>query len=108
MFRRARTADENSDLGCSGCELVVTQNGLTGDAVLALRQGWEQQQLGRLDEAERAYRKVLDVAPGNPDALHFMGLIEAQRGRPEAAASLLAQSLAHNPRNPHGLFNYAT
>ena len=36
--------------------------------------GLQHHQSGRLGEAERAYRHVLSQAPGQPDALHLLGL----------------------------------
>ena len=51
------------------------------------------QQNGQLAEAEALYRKVLDVAPQRPDALHFSGVLAHQQGRDEDAIALLTRSL---------------
>lgn len=59
----------------------------------AIRLGFDHQQAGRLQEAEDVYRRVLASAPGNPDALHLLGLVAWQRGDLEAAAELMARSL---------------
>ncbi|ALJ36802.1 tetratricopeptide repeat protein [Azospirillum brasilense] len=52
---------------------------------------------GRLAEAAQDYRVVLDVEPAQPDALHLLGVTEAQRGAHAAAAALIARSLRLNP-----------
>ncbi|WP_207459530.1 tetratricopeptide repeat protein [Azospirillum sp. SYSU D00513] len=48
---------------------------------------------GRLGDAERLYRLVLAVEPGQPDALHLHGVLEAQRGRPDVAVARIRRSL---------------
>ncbi|MGZ9189955.1 MAG: tetratricopeptide repeat protein, partial [Nitrospira sp.] len=45
-----------------------------------LREAQMHHQAGRLDEAERAYRLLLDRAPAQPDALHGLGLLTYRRG----------------------------
>src|SRR5579872_6596192 len=55
-------------------------------------------QSGRLDEAERLYRQVLQGDPNHADALHFLGVIAHQRGHNDAALELLEQAIARNDR----------
>lgn len=55
-------------------------------------------QSGRLEEAERLYRQILQVDPNHADALHFLGVIAHQRGRNEAALELLSAAIAQNGR----------
>ena len=45
-----------------------------------LRQAVEVHQSGQLDAAEASYRKVLHMRAGQPDALHFLGVLCHQRG----------------------------
>jgi len=52
---------------------------------------------GDLALAERLYRRVLDAAPGNPDALHFLGVLAHQQGRSDAAVELIGRALAAAP-----------
>ncbi|WP_042444194.1 tetratricopeptide repeat protein [Azospirillum sp. B510] len=54
----------------------------------------EHHRAGRTAEAERLYRDVLDASPGHPDALHLLGVIALQSGRPEEAADRIAQAVA--------------
>ncbi|MBP2314150.1 tetratricopeptide repeat protein [Azospirillum soli] len=52
---------------------------------------------GRLDDAARLYRLVLAVEPAQPDALHLLGVLEAQRGTHEAAVPLITRSVRLRP-----------
>ena len=45
-------------------------------------------QAGRGDEAARMYRDVLSVSADNADALHLLGVLEAQRGKPQEGLAL--------------------
>ncbi|WP_172428735.1 tetratricopeptide repeat protein [Azospirillum brasilense] len=42
-------------------------------------------QAGRLDAARPLYHSILRSQPGHPDALHLLGVLESQSGRPRAA-----------------------
>src|SRR5437588_555625 len=44
---------------------------------------------GNLAEAERLYRQVLAREPENAEALHYLGLLEQQRGRSAEALELI-------------------
>jgi predicted TPR repeat methyltransferase len=63
------------------------------------------QRKGDLDAAEAAYRAILDDEPDQPDALHFLGLLHFQLGRPEEAIALIRRSIDRNPANPSALTN---
>jgi tetratricopeptide (TPR) repeat protein len=62
-------------------------------------------QAGKLDEAERAYAKILDRAPSHPDALNLMGVVQSERGRNEMAVELLSRAARLVPKNPAILNN---
>src|SRR5207342_2200545 len=51
-------------------------------------------QQGALEAAAQAYRRVLELSPQHADALHLLGVTEQQRGRPEAAISLITEAIA--------------
>src|SRR4051812_19662564 len=55
---------------------------------------------GELDDAERLYRRILEVAPEQPDALHFLGVLSHQRGQSEAALDFIRKSIAIEPEGP--------
>jgi tetratricopeptide (TPR) repeat protein/GR25 family glycosyltransferase involved in LPS biosynthesis len=63
----------------------------------ALAIALQHHQAGRLDAAEQIYQRILQVEPEQPDALHFLGVLTAQRGRPEAAAAYIARAIAVKP-----------
>jgi predicted TPR repeat methyltransferase len=52
---------------------------------------------GHSEEAEIVYRRILAIAPDQPDALHFLGVLSHQRGRSAAAIELIAKSIALDP-----------
>lgn len=52
---------------------------------------------GRLEQAERLYRKILKADPNNIDALHLTGAIALQKGNNEAAQTYLAKTIELKP-----------
>jgi predicted O-linked N-acetylglucosamine transferase (SPINDLY family) len=68
-----------------------------GDQALQVALGHHQ--AGRLAEAEALYRQVLDRAPDHPDALHFLGVLAGQAGRPDRAIALIGRAIAAQPAN---------
>src|SRR5262245_33073739 len=62
----------------------------------AMQQAVGQHQLGNLVEAIRLYKIVLRRQPHHFDALHLLGLAEAQRGRMAKAEELMRQALKIN------------
>ena len=68
---------------------------LTVDQALELAKGLQQRLA--LDDAGSIYRRILSHMPEHPDALHFMGLLQYQRGRPEEAVSLISEALRVAP-----------
>lgn len=55
-------------------------------------------QSGRASEAEAIYRRVLAAAPNHPDALHLLGVVEAQRGNVAVALPLLRRAVSAAPQ----------
>jgi tetratricopeptide (TPR) repeat protein len=62
-----------------------------------LAMAFEHHKAGRLGRAEAHYRRVLQKVPGNPDALHLLGVIALDRGRPDQAIQLINSALASQP-----------
>jgi predicted O-linked N-acetylglucosamine transferase (SPINDLY family) len=54
---------------------------------------------GRLAEAEKIYRQLLDLQPNHPTALHGLGTLAGQRGQWQQAESLLRRVVALEPKN---------
>jgi predicted TPR repeat methyltransferase len=48
--------------------------------------------------AGEIYRRVLEVAPDHPDAVHYSGVLAHQEGRSEQALTLIERSLELEPR----------
>ena len=65
--------------------------------VQLLEHAKQQHQAGQLENAERAYREILDEEPDQPEALHLLGVIAHQHGRNEEAVGLLTQATAAKP-----------
>lgn len=54
----------------------------------------------QLVEAQELYRRVLEMAPNHPHALHYAGVLAHQRGRSAEAVALIERSLALMPDQP--------
>ncbi len=67
--------------------------------------GYALHRAGRLMEAEKIYRQVLERRPNHADALHLLGLLSAQSGRLEAAADLLQRAVRVNPTSAEACGN---
>jgi predicted TPR repeat methyltransferase len=65
------------------------------DAVLAGAIGLLREE--RLDEAEAAFDAVLRTWPGQPDALHYLGVLRHAQGRTDEAIALVRDALAQRP-----------
>jgi predicted O-linked N-acetylglucosamine transferase (SPINDLY family) len=60
---------------------------------------------GALDEAEKLYRTALAAQPDDFDALHYLGVLERQRGRAEEALHLIGRALEVKPDSPEAHSN---
>ena len=52
---------------------------------------------GEVAQAAEIYRQILDRQPQHADALHLLGVIECQAGRPQLGADLLSRAVALCP-----------
>ena len=68
-----------------------------------LERAIEHHRAGRLAEASRLYRRVLEKEPSQTDALYLLGLIAHQNGDQVQAIELLRQSLHVAPDQPQAL-----
>lgn len=76
-------------------------------AAEALQNAVGHHQAGRLVDAERLYRAILQVEPANPDALHNLGLVQMQCSNPQAALPWFKAALEAQPQNPQCWLSYA-
>ena len=62
-------------------------------------------QAGRLADAERIYERILVTDSDRPDALHLLGVVALQSGRPERALELITQAVTGAPDDARILSN---
>lgn len=60
---------------------------------------------GRLQDAERVYKDILEAEPGNGDAHHMLGILDGESGDFRRAAVSLERAVAIDPGNPNYQFN---
>ncbi len=65
-----------------------------------LQHGWQLHQAGKLVDAERIYRSVLDQVPHNPDALTYLGIALFDQRRFDESVDAYQQALAARNRFP--------
>ena len=79
---------------------------MTADALRdVMRVAVDHHRAGRLDDAEAAYRHVVDRSPGEAAAWHMLGLIASVRGDPAAAVDLIHRAVACRPDYPEAYFD---
>ena len=72
----------------------------------ALQQGVAAHKEGKLQEAERLYRSILQVQPGHGDANHNLGVLAVGVGKVGAALPLFKAALEANPGIEQFWFSY--
>ncbi|MDA9625216.1 tetratricopeptide repeat protein [Luminiphilus sp.] len=73
----------------------------------ALQQGVAAHKVGKLQDAERLYRAILQTHPKHPDANHNLGVLALAVGKPLAALPLLKLALEVNPKIEQFWLSYA-
>lgn len=68
-----------------------------------LKHAFQLHQTGQLNEAEQAYRSILEAKSDNPLALYLLGILADQTGRSDMAITLIERSLAIRPDNAPAL-----
>ena len=61
----------------------------------ALQQGVAAHKEGKLEDAERLYRVILQAQPSHPDANHNLGVLAVSVGKPLDAVPLFKLAFAH-------------
>ena len=64
----------------------------------ALQQGVTAHKEGKLQDAERLYRAILQSQPAHPDANHNLGVLAVSVNKAEAALPLFKTALEANPK----------
>ncbi|HEX3756663.1 MAG TPA: tetratricopeptide repeat protein [Rhizomicrobium sp.] len=62
-----------------------------------LEKGYALHRQGKLADAERLYVRLLETQPDNVDALHSLGILAVQSGRPQHGAALIGRAVAIAP-----------
>ncbi len=62
-----------------------------------LQTGLIHHQAGRLREAEEEYHRVLEKQPANADAMHLLGVVQAQHRRHDLAIEMIRKAIELNP-----------
>ena len=72
----------------------------------ALQQGVAAHKEGKLQEAERLYRAILQTQPKHPDANHNLGVLSVSSGKSAAALPLFKTALGANPNQGQFWLSY--
>jgi tetratricopeptide (TPR) repeat protein len=70
-----------------------------------LEEGIAHHREGRKEDAEACYRRVLGIAPNQPDALNLLGVLAAEAGAGRLAVDLMRRALMTRPKDPNILNN---
>jgi tetratricopeptide (TPR) repeat protein len=71
----------------------------------ALEEAVARHRAGKLADAESIYRQILTQRPDHPAALHLLGLLSFQSGRPEQALDLISRAIVADPNVPEYYVN---
>jgi tetratricopeptide (TPR) repeat protein len=89
-----RNAVWDSELSLWSDVVMKSPNRVRGHVNLGL--AW--QRAGRLDEAEKQYRRALEIAPNYPAAMNDLGNVLRRRGRIAEAETVYQELIERNPR----------
>lgn len=88
--------DTTTDTSADAQEVTVTQ---------ALAYAIQLQQGNELDAAEVLYTRILEAIPDQADALHFLGVLNFQRGHSDTAINLIRRACELIPNHPDCYIN---
>ncbi len=77
--------------------MTATASATTDPLTALVQQAMQHHVQGRRDEARQVYDQVLSQAPDHADALHLLGLLEAQLDNFERAHALIWRAITVNP-----------
>ena len=82
-------------------------HGQSSELLQIVQRGMASQQAGMLDAAEAFYKQALAIDANQFEALHFLGVLQAQRGNLIEAERLMSRSLTLNAQRAEAHLNYA-
>lgn len=106
-WRRSQSADDRSALDDALSCLSRARQWQPLHARAGCMQGEVLQALKRFDEAEAAFRSILDVEPENPDALNSFGILLNEAKRYAESEAAYRRTLALRPDFPEAHNNLA-
>ena len=71
-----------------------------------MQQGIVAHKEGKLQDAQRLYRAILQSQPSHPDANHNLGVSAAEVGKVQEALSFFKHALAANPKQGQFWMSY--
>ena len=66
----------------------------------------ENHRTGKLQQAEKIYKQILNEYPNNVDALHFLGVLHYQRNNYDSAIEYIKKALYFETSNPFMYYNF--
>jgi len=75
------------------------QNGVNEEVKNKLSLAQRYQSTGKINEAIRIYSEVIEIVGNHPQAIHFMGIAELQRGNIDLGIALIENSIKLQPYN---------
>ena len=81
--------------------------GQPSELIQIVQRGMACQQAGKLDAAEALYKQALTIDANQFEALHFHGILQAQRGNLIEAERLVSHSLTLNTQRAEAHLNHA-
>lgn len=88
--------DTSTDTSADTPEVTIPQ---------ALAYAIQLQQSNELDAAELLYTRILEAVPDQADALHFLGVLQFQRGHSDTAIALIRRACELIPNHPDCYIN---
>lgn len=98
--------DRGEDEGGVCIEAAPAMSFLTPQQALELAMDLHRK--GQAAEAERLYRQLHQLEPGNADVIHLLGVAASHQGRYDEARQLMERSIALDPRVARYHNNYGT
>jgi tetratricopeptide (TPR) repeat protein len=100
LNRKQRRASEKQSKQTEQKNPTISQNNYVVKNQELLLSAVNLHQTGKLNEAERIYRRILETEPANPHATHLLGLIAYQVGHFEAAVDLIGAAIELKRNDP--------
>jgi tetratricopeptide (TPR) repeat protein len=85
--------------------LTKKSDKLVKKASVLFNQGFQLNQVGKLEEARALYEKVINLNPNHYDALNLLGVILFQNGQVEKALSFINKSIEIESKNEYAHLN---